>query len=149
MPAVATVLASAANYMICDDHEFVDNLGEQAYLLAYCICLTAMHRLQSLLARRRLPPSPGTGSSVKPFSCRRSSGKFRVLMRNIRVLCRYAHRVLAAAVLSLLLFFLCRRFEVLQAFVFGAVSGQGWVKQMPALDRSLVDAMIHQNFGDS
>lgn len=28
MPAVATVLASAANYMICDDHEFVDNLGE-------------------------------------------------------------------------------------------------------------------------
>lgn len=28
IPAVATVLASAANYMICDDHEFVDNLGE-------------------------------------------------------------------------------------------------------------------------
>ncbi|CBN74005.1 conserved unknown protein [Ectocarpus siliculosus] len=28
MPAVATVLASAANYMICDDHEFVDNLGD-------------------------------------------------------------------------------------------------------------------------
>lgn len=28
MPAVVTVLASAANYMICDDHEFVDDLGE-------------------------------------------------------------------------------------------------------------------------
>lgn len=28
MPAVATVLASSANYMICDDHEFVDNLGK-------------------------------------------------------------------------------------------------------------------------
>eukprot|EP00904_Undaria_pinnatifida_P002908 jgi/Undpi1/12618/HiC_scaffold_6.g02287.m1 len=26
IPAVVTVLASAANYMICDDHEFVDNL---------------------------------------------------------------------------------------------------------------------------
>lgn len=31
MPKVATVLASAANYMICDDHEFVDNLGERAF----------------------------------------------------------------------------------------------------------------------
>ncbi|CAN0045981.1 unnamed protein product, partial [Laminaria digitata] len=29
IPAVATVLASAANYMICDDHEFVDNLGDE------------------------------------------------------------------------------------------------------------------------
>lgn len=28
MPHVAKVLASAANYMICDDHEFTDDLGE-------------------------------------------------------------------------------------------------------------------------
>lgn len=28
MPFVAKVLASTANYMICDDHEFVDDLGE-------------------------------------------------------------------------------------------------------------------------
>lgn len=27
-PYVAKVLASSANYMICDDHEFVDDLGE-------------------------------------------------------------------------------------------------------------------------
>ncbi len=28
MPDVAKVLASTANYMICDDHEFTDDLGE-------------------------------------------------------------------------------------------------------------------------
>lgn len=28
MPVVAKVLASAANYMICDDHEVVDDLGK-------------------------------------------------------------------------------------------------------------------------
>eukprot|EP00903_Cladosiphon_okamuranus_P015421 g14244.t1 len=28
-PYVATVLASTANYMICDDHEFVDDLGDE------------------------------------------------------------------------------------------------------------------------
>lgn len=29
MPHVAKVLASAANYMICDDHEFTDDLGDE------------------------------------------------------------------------------------------------------------------------
>ncbi|CAM9695429.1 unnamed protein product [Pylaiella littoralis] len=29
MPDVATVLASTANYMICDDHEFTDDLGDE------------------------------------------------------------------------------------------------------------------------
>lgn len=29
MPDVARVLASTANYMICDDHEFTDDLGEE------------------------------------------------------------------------------------------------------------------------
>lgn len=33
MPMVATVLASAANYMICDDHEFTDDLGENVLFL--------------------------------------------------------------------------------------------------------------------
>lgn len=32
MPYTAKVLASAANYMICDDHEFTDDLGEKASL---------------------------------------------------------------------------------------------------------------------
>lgn len=38
MPAVATVLASAANYMICDDHEFVDNLGE-CVIRSFFLCV--------------------------------------------------------------------------------------------------------------
>lgn len=29
MPHVTTVLASTANYMICDDHEFTDDLGKR------------------------------------------------------------------------------------------------------------------------
>lgn len=29
MPHVAKVLASVANYMICDDHEFTDDLGDE------------------------------------------------------------------------------------------------------------------------
>lgn len=29
MPHVTMVLASTANYMICDDHEFTDDLGRR------------------------------------------------------------------------------------------------------------------------
>ena len=46
MQGVVTVLASAANYMICDDHEFVDDLGEELGEPAHCFC-------SGLVIRRR------------------------------------------------------------------------------------------------
>ena len=52
MPAVVKVLASAANYMICDDHEFVDDLGKRfggpAHAFTWCSS-TMLHKKNIIL----------------------------------------------------------------------------------------------------
>lgn len=55
IPHVAKVLASTANYMICDDHEFTDDLGKNLQmavgcefspsLFGYFVCLCILYQV--------------------------------------------------------------------------------------------------------
>ncbi|CAM9155057.1 unnamed protein product, partial [Hapterophycus canaliculatus] len=96
IPAVATVLASAANYMICDDHEFVDNLAgdnpehsDQSSVEFYVakIGYQAYCEYQMQL----LKDVDVTDSNVKPFYAWKLSPKVGFFMTDNRI-SRTLHR---------------------------------------------------------
>ncbi|CAM9357442.1 unnamed protein product, partial [Hapterophycus canaliculatus] len=89
MPHVAVVLASAANYMICDDHEFTDDLGDEpehsnpsslefyVATLAYQVYNEYQHQLHEDI--------DVTDPSIKPFYACKLSPRVGFFMTDNRV----------------------------------------------------------------
>eukprot|EP00903_Cladosiphon_okamuranus_P015430 g14252.t1 len=95
IPAVATVLASSANYMICDDHEFVDNLGDNPEhsdrsSIEFYVA-TIGYQVYCEYQMQLLRDIDVTDSSLKPYYAWKLSPKVGFFMTDNRV-ARTIHR---------------------------------------------------------